>query len=181
MLQKAVCFLENSRPALVYTPATYTIVPSSFPPHTHQSTEACHLKYFMVWQGNWCLTVLVLTAFKFFPIFGVPLVAQWKWIRIVSMRPWVRWLASLRGSGIWHCRELWCRSQTLLGSGVAVPVVQAGSCTSDSTPSLGISICCGFSPKKQKKPKQTSYHSLNVLILLNFEGKKMSINPKEMD
>ena len=23
----------------------------------------------------------------------------------------------------WHCRELWCRSQTLLGSGVAVAVV----------------------------------------------------------
>ena len=25
--------------------------------------------------------------------------------------------------GIWRCRELWCRSQTWLGSGVAVAVV----------------------------------------------------------
>ena len=31
--------------------------------------------------------------------------------------------ASLSGLRIWHCRELWCRSQTWLGSGVAVAVV----------------------------------------------------------
>ena len=32
----------------------------------------------------------------------------------------VRALAWLRGLRIWHCRELWYRSQTWLGSGVAV-------------------------------------------------------------
>ena len=32
------------------------------------------------------------------------------------MRLWVRSLASLRGLEIQHCRELWCRLQTLLGS-----------------------------------------------------------------
>ena len=36
-----------------------------------------------------------------------------------------------------------------LGSGVAVAV--AGSCSSDSTPSPGTSICCGCSPKKERK------------------------------
>ena len=38
-----------------------------------------------------------------------------------------------------------------LGSGVAVAVVQAGSCSSDLTPSLGTSVCCGYGPKKTKK------------------------------
>ena len=37
-----------------------------------------------------------------------------------------------------------------LGSGVTVAVVWAGSYSADSTPSLGISICLGFGPKKKK-------------------------------
>ena len=36
---------------------------------------------------------------------------------------------------------------------VAVAVAQAGSCSSDLTPSLETSICCGCGPKKQKKKK----------------------------
>ena len=56
-------------------------------------------------------------------------------------------LASLSGLGLWRCHELWCGSQTRLGSRVAV--VQAGSSSSDSTPSLGISVCRGCSPQKQ--------------------------------
>ena len=32
---------------------------------------------------------------------------------------------------IWHCRELWCRSQMRLGSGVAVALVEACSNSSD--------------------------------------------------
>ena len=39
----------------------------------------------------------------------VPIVAQWKWIWLVSLRMWVRSLASLSGSGIRCCHELWCR------------------------------------------------------------------------
>ena len=54
-------------------------------------------------------------------------------ILLVSMRMQVRSLVSLSGSGILHCRELWCRSQMRLGSHVAVAVVQAGSCSSDRT------------------------------------------------
>ena len=37
-----------------------------------------------------------------------------------------------------------------LASGVAVAVMEVGSYSSDSTPSLGASICHGFSPKKTK-------------------------------
>ena len=63
---------------------------------------------------------------------GVPLVAQWKQIRLVSMRRQVRSLASLSG----------------LGSRIAVAV--AGSCSSDLTPSLGTSVCHGCSNKREK-------------------------------
>ena len=41
------------------------------------------------------------------------------------MRLRVRSLASLSGLKIWHYRELWCRWQTKLRSGVAVAVAQA--------------------------------------------------------
>ena len=37
-----------------------------------------------------------------------------------------------------------------LGSGVAVAVTEAGSYSSDSTPSLGTSVCHGYGPKKTK-------------------------------
>ena len=36
------------------------------------------------------------------------------------------------------CCELWCRSQTRLGSGIAVAVVETGSYSCDLTPSLGM-------------------------------------------
>ena len=32
---------------------------------------------------------------------------------------------------IWCCYELWCRLRTWLGSGVALAVVEAGSCSND--------------------------------------------------
>ena len=54
---------------------------------------------------------------------GVPIVAQWKQIQLVSMRMWLPSLTSLRGLRIWRCSELWCRSQMQLGPGVAVAVV----------------------------------------------------------
>ena len=59
-----------------------------------------------------------------------------------------QWVQDLR-----CCCELWCRSQTRLGSRIAVAVVEASSCSSDSTPSLETSICCGYSCKKKKKKK----------------------------
>ena len=51
---------------------------------------------------------------------GVPTAAQWKQIRLGTMRLWVQSLASLSGLRIRRCHELWCRLQTWLESGVAV-------------------------------------------------------------
>ena len=61
---------------------------------------------------------------------------------------WVQSLALLSGLRIWHCCELWRRSQMLLGSHIAVVLAQAGSNSSNSTPSLGTSIWHRCSPKK---------------------------------
>ena len=63
---------------------------------------------------------------------GVPIVAQQKRTRLMSMRTQVRSLASLSG-------ELWCKLQMRLGGW------QLQLC---STPSLGISIYCKCGPKK---------------------------------
>ena len=85
---------------------------------------------------------------------GVSVVAQQKRIWLVSMRMRVWFLASLSGLRIWHCHELFCRSQTQLRSGVAVAMVYTGSCSSVLTPSLGTSTCHRCSPKKAKKEKK---------------------------
>ena len=68
----------------------------------------------------------------------------------------VQSLALLHGLRIRHCYELQYRSQTQLRSGVSVAVVQAGSYSSDLTPSLETSICCrcGQNTDKKKKKKQ---------------------------
>ena len=55
---------------------------------------------------------------------------------------------------IWHCRELWCRSQTQLRSHIAVALVQASGYRFDATPSLGTFICSGCSPKNSKDKKK---------------------------
>ena len=71
-------------------------------------------------------------------------------------------LASISGLRIWHCHELWCRLQTWLRSCAAVAGAQAGSCSSDLTPSLGISICCQCGPEKQQQQQK------NLLIASLF-------------
>ena len=50
----------------------------------------------------------------------VPVMAQWKQIQLGTMRLHVQSLPSISRLRIWHCCELWCRSQMLLGSCVAV-------------------------------------------------------------
>ena len=82
---------------------------------------------------------------------GVPIVAQRKRIQLETMRLQVQSLALLSGLRIQRLSELWRRSQTLLRSGVAVTVEQAGSYSPNWTPSLGTSICWGYGPKKKVK------------------------------
>ena len=77
------------------------------------------------------------------------------------MRIWVWTLDSLSELRIWCCCDLWCRSPSWLRSCVAVAVVQASSCSSDLTPNLRTSTCCGCGPKKagkKKKNKSTDAH-----------------------
>ena len=58
---------------------------------------------------------------------------------------------------------LWCRSQTWLGSGVAVAVAWGGSCSSNSTRNLGTSL--GVAQKKKKKKwKSTNKWNVNTVI-----------------
>ena len=80
---------------------------------------------------------------------GVPIVAQRKPVWLGTVRLRVPSLASLSGLRILRGRALWCRSQTRLGSRVALAVVQAGSCSSDATPSLGTSMCRRCGPEKK--------------------------------
>ena len=79
---------------------------------------------------------------------GVPVVTQW----LTNPTSIHEDTGSIPGLAqrvrIWHCGELWCRSQTWLRSRVAVAVVWAGSCSSDSIPSLGTSTCCRRGPQK---------------------------------
>ena len=86
----------------------------------------------------------------------IPVVALWKRTWLVPMRRQIWFLASLSGLRIQYCRELQCRLQTRLGSGVAMAVV--GSCSLDSTSSLGTSICRTCGPKKKKKKKKKKKH-----------------------
>ena len=55
---------------------------------------------------------------------------------------------------IWWCHELWRRLKTWLGSLIAVAVVYASSCSSDSTPSLGNFTCHRCSPKERRKERR---------------------------
>ena len=59
--------------------------------------------------------------------------------------------ASLSRLRIWHCHKLQHRSKMQLGSGIAVAVARAGSCSSDMTPSLGISNMPMNEALKKKK------------------------------
>ena len=63
-------------------------------------------------------------------------------------------LDSLGGLRIQCRHELCCWLKMWLRSNVAVAVAMDGSCSSDSTPSLGTSICHGCSLKKQKKKRK---------------------------
>ena len=79
------------------------------------------------------------------------------------MRTQVRSLASLSGLRVQHCSELWCRSQTRFGSGVAVAVVEASRYSSNSAPSLGTSIGVGAALKRQQANKNKTKYVIQPL------------------
>ena len=87
---------------------------------------------------------------------GVPFVAQ----QLTNLTKIREDVGSIPGLTQWIkdpvFHEVRCRLQTRLGSdvAVAVAVVEAGSYSSNSTPSLGTSICRRCGPKKQKKKKK---------------------------
>ena len=65
-------------------------------------------------------------------------------------------LLSQSRSGIWCCHERWCRSQTWLGSAVAVAMAWAGSCSSDSAPlAWELPYAAGAAIKRKKIQKET--------------------------
>ena len=76
--------------------------------------------------------------------------------RLVSIRMQVQSLAFLSGLKIGLCLKLWSRLQIWLRSGISVAMAVVRTCCSDSTPSLGTSICHGCSSKKTKTNKQTN-------------------------
>ena len=65
-------------------------------------------------------------------------------------------ISSILGLRIQHCRELWCRSQLWLESGIAGAVVQAIGYSSNLTPSLETSTYhrCGHKQQKKKKKER---------------------------
>ena len=91
------------------------------------------------------------------------------------MRTQVSFLASFNGLRILYCRELWCRSQRRLRPRVAVAVVQADSCSSDLTPSLGTFICHRCGPKRQKKIF-FEFYILKVENMISFKRNKLQRN-----
>ena len=78
--------------------------------------------------------------------------AQREQNQLVSKRIPVGSLASLTGLRIRGATSCGVGHE-LLGSCIAVAVVSAGSYSSHSTPSLGTSICCRYSPKNNNKIK----------------------------
>ena len=64
------------------------------------------------------------------------------------------------------CPNLCCSLQMRLVSCVAVAVVSASSCSFDSTPSLGISICHRCDPKEKEKKKKNGCVCVCVCVCI---------------
>ena len=82
---------------------------------------------------------------------GVAVMVQWLMNPRGTMRLRVQSLSLLSGLTIRNCHELWCRSQTQLGSRVAVALGQASCYSSYQTPSLRTSICHWSGPRNGKR------------------------------
>ena len=93
---------------------------------------------------------------RILPVSGIPVVAQWQWIRPVSMRTQVRSPVLLSGLRLQHCRELWCRLQMQLGSRVAVSTMQASNCCSNLTLAWQLPYASDVTLKRQRKKKKNT-------------------------
>ena len=85
--------------------------------------------------------------------FRVPVMAQWKRTRLVSMRMWVWALTLLSGQGIQWFRELRCRLQMRLGSQVTVAVAVEGMCRIWPL-ALELPYVTGVALKRRKRKKK---------------------------
>ena len=93
---------------------------------------------------------------------------QRKCIRLGTMKLRVRSLALPSGSRIWHCRELWCRSETWLGSGVEGLWYRLAAATAVGFLAWEPPYAKGVALKSQKKKKNSfcgfSFHSLDGVL-----------------
>ena len=124
----------------IHLPTCFSRVPSSPTSRFATTKNPRNSGYSMGTENRWLEVNL----------HSIPIVAQRLTNLMVSMRMRVQSLVSLSGLGIRHCRELWCGPQVGLGSCTAVAMAWAGSCSSDSTLSLGTSMCRGCGPKMTK-------------------------------
>ena len=85
----------------------------------------------ILYDYKWSITLKNCESLYYTPVTYIILyinytsreLAQQKRIGLGTMRFQVQFLALISGLRIQHCLELWCRSQTQLGSGIAVAVV----------------------------------------------------------
>ena len=90
------------------------------------------------------------------------------------------------GVGLRHSLDLellwlWCipAAAAPIQSGIVVAVAYAGSCSSDSTPSLGTSICWGCSPKKKQEIIKVGTNWSRVVNKKNSWERDMRTKQKE--
>ena len=111
---------------------------------------------------------------------GVPTVAQQVTNPLVSMRMPVWSLASPSRLRIWRCHELWCRLQMWFLSHITVATAQASSYSSNSTLSLGTSICCGYSPPQKYEYICFPLYPHQYQKLTNILANPKQINEKKI-
>ena len=99
---------------------------------------------------------------------GVPVVAQWLTIQLGTMRLWVQSLALLSRLRIQCCHELWCRSQTWLGSQLLwlwcrpVAAALARPLAWEPPYATGAALEMAKRQKKKKSLQQVAYKRLTL-------------------
>ena len=86
------------------------------------------------------------------------------------------------GLRIWHCLKLQCRSQVQLRSSVAMAMVWADSCSSNSTPAWELPYAMGEALKKKKKKKKErkkERKEKKKRFLLTWESKELTTEDEE--